>query len=128
MTAALYLKSSSAFLSGRQWPPRYAHHPGVAVGLDEVMTLQPRLIGNMRPGGRRPPPAGKVSLSTVGGRLPEGARPAEVNHLCGDASKAKKVLGWTPKVNFKQLVEMMVDADLNQLKQTLVGRTANAGV
>jgi GDPmannose 4,6-dehydratase len=59
---------------------------------------------------------------------PKLVRPAEVDYLCGDASKAKKVLGWTPKVNFKQLVEMMVDADLNQLKQTLVGRTANAGV
>jgi GDPmannose 4,6-dehydratase len=59
---------------------------------------------------------------------PKLVRPAEVDYLCGDASKAKKVLGWTPQVNFKQLVEMMVDADLNQLKQTLVGRTANAGV
>jgi GDPmannose 4,6-dehydratase len=59
---------------------------------------------------------------------PKLVRPAEVDYLCGDASKARKVLGWTPQVNFKQLVEMMVDADLNQLKQTLVGRTANAGV
>jgi len=59
---------------------------------------------------------------------PKLVRPAEVDYLCGDASKAKKVLGWTPQVNFKQLVEMMVDADLSQLKQTLVGRTANAGV
>lgn len=59
---------------------------------------------------------------------PKLVRPAEVDYLCGDASKAKKVLGWTPQVNFKQLVEMMVDADLNQLKQTLIGRTANAGV
>ncbi|HET9789762.1 MAG TPA: GDP-mannose 4,6-dehydratase [Candidatus Angelobacter sp.] len=59
---------------------------------------------------------------------PKLVRPAEVDYLCGDASKAKKVLGWTPQVNFKELVEMMVDADLNQLKQTLVGRTANAGV
>ena len=59
---------------------------------------------------------------------PKLVRPAEVDYLCGDASKAKKVLGWTPQVNFKQLMEMMVDADLHQLKQTLVGRTANAGV
>jgi GDPmannose 4,6-dehydratase len=59
---------------------------------------------------------------------PKLVRPAEVDYLCGDATKARKVLGWTPQVNFKQLVEMMVDADLNQLKQTLVGRTANAGV
>jgi len=39
-------------------------------------------------------------------------RPAEVEHLLGDASKAKAELGWTPAVDFKQLVEMMVDADL----------------
>src|SRR4051812_30845551 len=42
-------------------------------------------------------------------------RPAEVEHLLGDASKAKKELGWPPSVDFKQLVEMMVDADLSRL-------------
>src|SRR3989449_7353281 len=42
-------------------------------------------------------------------------RPAEVEHLLGDATKAKVELGWTPSVNFKQLVEMMVDADLVRL-------------
>ena len=39
-------------------------------------------------------------------------RPAEVDHLLGDPSKARTELGWTPNVDFKQLVEMMVDADL----------------
>ncbi len=38
-------------------------------------------------------------------------RPAEVDLLIGDASKAKEKLGWKPKVNFKQLVRMMVDED-----------------
>ena len=38
-------------------------------------------------------------------------RPAEVDFLLGDASKAAKDLGWQPKVNFKELVAMMVDAD-----------------
>jgi len=42
-------------------------------------------------------------------------RPAEVEHLLGDASKAKAVLGWVPSVGFKELVEMMVDADLVRL-------------
>src|SRR3954466_15048810 len=42
-------------------------------------------------------------------------RPAEVEHLLGDASKANRELGWTPSVDFKQLVEMMVDADLARL-------------
>ena len=46
---------------------------------------------------------------------PAFLRPAEVDHLIGDASKAKRVLGWEPKVDFEQLIEMMVDADLERL-------------
>ncbi len=42
-------------------------------------------------------------------------RPAEVDHLLGDASKARAELGWTTSVGFRQLVEMMVDADLERL-------------
>lgn len=44
-------------------------------------------------------------------------RPAEVYELCGDYSKAKKKLGWEPKVNFEQLVKMMVDADLELVQK-----------
>ncbi|MND07599.1 GDP-mannose 4,6-dehydratase [compost metagenome] len=43
---------------------------------------------------------------------PRFNRPAEVDLLVADPSKARKELGWEPKVKFKQLVEMMVDADL----------------
>jgi len=43
---------------------------------------------------------------------PRFIRPAEVDLLIGDASKAKDKLGWTPDVTFEQLVNMMVDADL----------------
>jgi GDPmannose 4,6-dehydratase len=39
-------------------------------------------------------------------------RPAEVDLLVGDASKAKRVLGWTPRVSFRELVRMMVEADV----------------
>ncbi len=39
-------------------------------------------------------------------------RPAEVDLLIGDATKAKDVLGWEPKTRFEELVTMMVDADL----------------
>jgi GDPmannose 4,6-dehydratase len=46
----------------------------------------------------------------------EHMRPAEVDYLIGDASKAKEKLGWTPRTNFKQLVEMMVKADLEMQK------------
>jgi len=43
---------------------------------------------------------------------PRFLRPAEVDHLIGDPAKAKKQLGWTPSVDFKGLVTMMVDADI----------------
>ena len=39
-------------------------------------------------------------------------RPTEVDLLLGDASKARKELGWEPKVSFKELAKMMVDADM----------------
>lgn len=47
---------------------------------------------------------------------PKFVRPAEVDLLVGDASKAKKLLGWEPQVDFAGLVRMMVDHDLNDLK------------
>ena len=43
---------------------------------------------------------------------PRYYRPAEVDFLLGDASKARRVLGWEPKIDFKQLVRIMVDHDL----------------
>jgi len=45
---------------------------------------------------------------------PAFLRPAEVDHLIGDPSKAKATLGWTPSVTFDGLVRMMVDADLER--------------
>jgi GDPmannose 4,6-dehydratase len=47
-------------------------------------------------------------------------RPAEVDHLLGDSTKARRQLGWLPTVDFKQLVEMMVDADLRRLSNMAV--------
>jgi GDPmannose 4,6-dehydratase len=44
-------------------------------------------------------------------------RPAEVDLLLGDPSKAKAVLGWTPKVSFKELVRLMVNADLEGVRR-----------
>ncbi len=46
-------------------------------------------------------------------------RPAEVDLLLGDPSKAKKKLGWEMKVSFKQLIEMMVDSDLEKVKKEM---------
>jgi GDPmannose 4,6-dehydratase len=48
---------------------------------------------------------------------PQHLRPAEVPLLLGRADKAKKVLGWEPKVKFRELVKMMVDADLERYKK-----------
>jgi GDPmannose 4,6-dehydratase len=42
-------------------------------------------------------------------------RPAEVDLLVGDATKAKNVLGWKPKTTFEELVEIMVKADLKNI-------------
>jgi GDPmannose 4,6-dehydratase len=42
-------------------------------------------------------------------------RPAEVDHLCADSSRARDELGWEPKIGFEELVAMMVDADLELL-------------
>ncbi|MBV8637413.1 MAG: GDP-mannose 4,6-dehydratase, partial [Candidatus Eremiobacteraeota bacterium] len=46
---------------------------------------------------------------------PRFMRPAEVDLLVGDPSKAKRVLGWEPEVTFEQLIEMMVQADIDRL-------------
>ena len=43
---------------------------------------------------------------------PKLVRPAEVDHLVGDASRARRELGWAPQMSFRELVEMMVDYDL----------------
>jgi GDPmannose 4,6-dehydratase len=43
-------------------------------------------------------------------------RPAEIDVLCGDASRARTILGWEPRVSFRELVEMMVYADMERLR------------
>jgi GDPmannose 4,6-dehydratase len=48
---------------------------------------------------------------------PRFMRPAEVDYLVGDASKAKKELDWQPEFRFKDLVRLMVDADLKRLEE-----------
>lgn len=46
-------------------------------------------------------------------------RPAEVDFLLGDASKAKRILGWEPRIAFRELAERMVDSELDNLKKRL---------
>ncbi|MEN8374831.1 MAG: GDP-mannose 4,6-dehydratase, partial [Gemmatimonadota bacterium] len=48
---------------------------------------------------------------------PAFMRPAEVEHLVADPTRARAELGWTPKVDFQGLVRMMVDADLDRLRR-----------
>lgn len=49
---------------------------------------------------------------------PELLRPAEVEHLQGDATKARTRLGWKPRVSFHELIEMMVQADLERYQES----------
>jgi GDPmannose 4,6-dehydratase len=51
-------------------------------------------------------------------------RPAEVDLLIGDPAKAKKQLGWEPKVRFQELVKLMVDADLEVVRRDIEGSGA----
>jgi GDPmannose 4,6-dehydratase len=53
---------------------------------------------------------------------PRYYRPSEVDELLGDASKAREKLGWEPKVRFKELIELMVDADVAALQDQLAGK------
>ena len=52
-------------------------------------------------------------------------RPAEVDLLIGNPTKAKKQLGWEPKVRFEELVRIMVEADLKETEQQLYGTNRN---
>jgi GDPmannose 4,6-dehydratase len=55
-------------------------------------------------------------------------RPAEVEHLVGDASKARRVLGWESEVTFEKLIRMMVDADIELLKHEISSHGVPANV
>jgi GDPmannose 4,6-dehydratase len=55
---------------------------------------------------------------------PRYFRPAEVDYLLGDATKARETLGWKPRVSFRELVTMMVEHDLNLAKQETTLRDA----
>jgi GDPmannose 4,6-dehydratase len=56
---------------------------------------------------------------------PRYYRPTEVDHLLGDARKAREKLGWTFKVGFKELIQMMVRSDEADVRASLTGRAPN---
>jgi len=58
---------------------------------------------------------------------PRYFRPAEVDLLLGDAAKARRELGWEPRVSFGDLVRMMADADLELARGELAGRDRRSG-
>ncbi|HLJ90557.1 MAG TPA: GDP-mannose 4,6-dehydratase [Candidatus Angelobacter sp.] len=56
---------------------------------------------------------------------PALVRPAEVDYLCGDSGKARRVLGWKPEVSFHALIEMMVQSDVATLQKSLQAKAAH---
>src|SRR6185369_3863215 len=56
---------------------------------------------------------------------PKYFRPAEVDYLLADPAKARRVLGWEPAVTFRELVRLMVDADLAAIERQLLGGIEN---
>jgi GDPmannose 4,6-dehydratase len=68
----------------------------------------------------------ETGVSAEDGRVlvavdPRYFRPAEVDLLLGDASKARRLLGWEPKTGFADLVKMMVAADLEATRRLVEG-------
>ena len=57
---------------------------------------------------------------------PALVRPPEGNYLCGNAARARRVLGWAPNASFKEMIELMVESDLDAERQYLISRTAAA--
>jgi GDPmannose 4,6-dehydratase len=105
-------------------------HAGIEIewrgsGADEKGVVK-SLASNLQPptSHLHPPPSNLQPLTSnlsVGDVLieidPRYLRPLEVESLLGDSSKARKKLGWAPRIRFKELVRMMVDADIKNLEE-----------
>ena len=81
----------------------------------------------MTPRPRRDLVRDEVGVDAADGRElvridPRYFRPTEVDLLLGDPTKARRQLGWEPTVTFKELVRIMVDADVKALEDELAGR------
>jgi GDPmannose 4,6-dehydratase len=100
-------------------PDDYVIATGQSHSVRDFVELASKLIGSpIHWEGRELKEVGKNSQGRIIVRInPEFYRPQEVNHLCGDAAKARSVLGWRPKCDFEKLVEMMVKSDVKILTQ-----------
>jgi GDPmannose 4,6-dehydratase len=104
-----------------EWRGNGADEKGIVASIDTkqygVITMQPKDENFCRV----PPAYSLLNQPEVGDVLieidPRYLRPLEVESLQGDASKARKKLGWEPRIRFKELVRMMVDADIKGLEE-----------
>jgi GDPmannose 4,6-dehydratase len=111
-----YVIATGETHSVREFVDLAFHHAGIEIewkgnGVDEKGFVK-SLTSNLQP---------LTSSLSIGDAIieidPRYFRPLEVESLQGDASKARKKLGWEPKVRFKELVRMMVDADIKGLEE-----------
>jgi GDPmannose 4,6-dehydratase len=94
-----------------EWQGSALSEKGVVASIDKPAAYS--LLPTAYSGGASQPKVGDVIVSID----PRYFRPTEVEFLLGDASKAKKNLGWEPKIRFQELVRMMVDADIKELEE-----------
>ena len=105
-----YVIATGRQFSVRQMVERAAGHLGIKIdwqgdGVNEVGVIAEDVDEHL--------PKGKTIVEID----PRYFRPAEVESLIGDASKAKKQLGWEPQITFEEMVEEMVDEDLSHAKR-----------
>jgi GDPmannose 4,6-dehydratase len=93
-----------------EWHGSALSEKGVVASIDKPAAYS--LLPTAYSGGASQPKVGDVIVSID----PRYFRPTEVEFLLGDATKAKKKLGWEPKVKFEELVKMMIDADIKELE------------
>ena len=99
-------------------PKDYVIGTGETHSVRELIEEAFRIIGmDITWEGKGTEEIGKVNGKVVVRVNPKFYRPAEVEYLLADSSKAKKELGWKAKTSFKELVRMMVESDFNQLKK-----------
>jgi GDPmannose 4,6-dehydratase len=98
-------------------PKDYVIGTGEAHSVRELIEEAFRLVGmDIVWEGKGVEEVGKFNEKIVVKVSPRFYRPAEVEYLLADSTKARRELGWESKTSFKELVRMMVESDLNQLR------------